>query len=214
MKTIQIPTTSNPFIVNINNNAYQYRAGETAEVPDEVAAAIEDALELEPKPKRYLDRFTRLVSKSITELTEDDFEGIVEIGNYAFSYCMSLDSVSIGDNVKTIGVCAFAYCYALKNIAIPDNINNIGDYAFSKCLILTDITVGRGVTNIGDSAFNLVGKSKSATYRFLGTTPPTIAANTFHVDSIAKIIVPKGCGGVYKAAANWSALANYIEETE
>ena len=40
MKTIQIPTNSNPFIVTINNNEYQYRAGETVEVPDEVAEVI------------------------------------------------------------------------------------------------------------------------------------------------------------------------------
>ena len=52
MKTIQIPTNSNPFIVSINNHVYQYRAGETAEVPDEVAAAIEDVLELEPRTNK------------------------------------------------------------------------------------------------------------------------------------------------------------------
>lgn len=51
MKTIQIPTNCNPYIVVINNHVYTYKAGETAEVPDEVAEAIEDALELEPKPK-------------------------------------------------------------------------------------------------------------------------------------------------------------------
>ena len=54
MKTIQIPTTSNPFIVNINNHAYQYRAGETTEVPDEVAEAIEDALKLEPRTNKIV----------------------------------------------------------------------------------------------------------------------------------------------------------------
>ena len=41
MKTIQIPTTSNPFIVNINNQVYSYRAGATVEVPDDVAGVIE-----------------------------------------------------------------------------------------------------------------------------------------------------------------------------
>lgn len=40
MKTIQIPTTSNPFIVSINNQVYSYRAGTTVEVPDEVAEVI------------------------------------------------------------------------------------------------------------------------------------------------------------------------------
>ena len=40
MKTIQIPMNSNPFTVVINNSVYQYKAGQTVEVPDEVAEVI------------------------------------------------------------------------------------------------------------------------------------------------------------------------------
>ena len=82
MKTIQIPTTSNPFIVNINNNAYQYRAGETAEVPDEVAEAIEDALELMPKPKRCLSKVAQYVDGNLFEITANDLEGVTTITPY------------------------------------------------------------------------------------------------------------------------------------
>ena len=39
-KTITIPTNCNPYIVVINNHVYAYRAGDTIEVPDEVAEAI------------------------------------------------------------------------------------------------------------------------------------------------------------------------------
>lgn len=49
-KTITIPTNCNPYIVVINNHVYTYKAGETVEVPDEVAEAIEDAIALESKP--------------------------------------------------------------------------------------------------------------------------------------------------------------------
>lgn len=42
MKTIQIPMNSNPFTVVINNKEYSYTAGQTIEVPDEVAEAIEN----------------------------------------------------------------------------------------------------------------------------------------------------------------------------
>ena len=42
MKAVTIPRSSDPFIVNINNKEYRYRAGETIEVPDEVAEAIEN----------------------------------------------------------------------------------------------------------------------------------------------------------------------------
>ena len=214
MKTIQIPTNKNPYTVAINNNVYRYPAGQTVEVPDEVAEVIADALELAPKAEIKLSRMAELASKSITAVTADDLAGVTEIGNYAFSYCMQLTDVSFAGSITIIGVSAFAYCYGLKRITIPDHITTIGTYAFSKCIAMTDITVGRGVTSIEGSAFNLMGKSKSATYRFLGTTPPAIDEDTFHTDSIAKIIVPKGCSGAYKAAANWSAFADYIEEAQ
>lgn len=40
MKTITIPDYKNPFTVTINNKEYQYKGGETVEVPDEVASLI------------------------------------------------------------------------------------------------------------------------------------------------------------------------------
>lgn len=41
MKKITIPTCMNPCVVTINNQSYRYKAGETVEVPDDVAAVIE-----------------------------------------------------------------------------------------------------------------------------------------------------------------------------
>jgi hypothetical protein len=40
-KTVTIPTCRNPFEVTVNNKTYTYTAGETVEVPDEVAEVIE-----------------------------------------------------------------------------------------------------------------------------------------------------------------------------
>ena len=119
MKTIQIPTTSNPFIVNINNHAYQYRSGETAEVPDEVAAAIEDSIELVPKPKRYLSRIAQLAEESLEELTEEDLAGISTITNCAFYSCKSIRKATIPDGVTIIGNNAFDWCTNLKSIYLP-----------------------------------------------------------------------------------------------
>ena len=214
MKIIQIPTDNDPLIVTINNHVYSYHAGQTVEVPDEVAAAIEDALALVPKPKIYPSQFAFLVSRGLTKLTADDLIGITVIGNYALSYCQSLTDVSMGDNITSIGVSAFIYCTALERVTIPDSVTTIGSYAFSKCTALTDITIGAGVTSIAEFAFNITGKSKSVTYRMLRAVPPAITADTIYADSVAKIIVPKGCGQAYKAAPNWSVLADCIEEDE
>ena len=41
MKKVTIPTCANPFVVIVNGMKYTYPAGETVEVPDDVAAVIE-----------------------------------------------------------------------------------------------------------------------------------------------------------------------------
>lgn len=117
-KTITIPTNYNPYIVVINNHVYAYRAGETIEVPDEVAEAIEDALELVPKPKRYLNRLAQLASRTIEAVTEDDFTGITEIPRYFFEGCSNLKRVDIPSNVNSIGYNAFTNCTSLERVRL------------------------------------------------------------------------------------------------
>lgn len=51
-KTVTIPSYKNPYDVDVNGRKYAYRAGDTLEVPDEVAEVIEHDLDLiiEPLP--------------------------------------------------------------------------------------------------------------------------------------------------------------------
>ena len=65
--------------------------------------------------------------------------GVVVIGNYAFSYCEGLTSVSIPDSVTSIGGLAFSGCTGLTSVTIPDSVTSIGDLAFSGCTGLTDV---------------------------------------------------------------------------
>ena len=127
MKTIQIPTTSNPFIVNINNHAYQYRAGETAEVPDEVAEAIEDALELEPKSKIYPSRLALLIEGSLQEITAEDLAGLSTIGYCAFYGNPGLRKVTITQNIREIRHTAFAWCSFLSEVYLPETVPTLID---------------------------------------------------------------------------------------
>ena len=119
MKTIQIPTNSDPFIVTINNSVYIYAAGETIEVPDEVAAAIEDAIKLEPKPKRYLSKFAQLVGGELYEVTADDMNGISSISNNAFSNS-ALRKIVIPSSITKIGLYAFDWCSELERVYLPE----------------------------------------------------------------------------------------------
>ncbi len=81
-------------------------------------------------------------------------DGVTSIGEYAFSDCTNLASVTIGDSVTSIGDSAFYYCTSLRSVAIPDGITSIGNNMFDSCENLTSITIPDSVTKIGDSAFN------------------------------------------------------------
>ena len=160
---------------------------------------------------------------------------VTSIGNYTFQYCPSLKSVtipnsvtSIGDRVfsncsklesailpsgiKKISYFMFSQCSSLKSITIPNSVTEIIYGAFWSCSSLESITIPNSVTSIGPDALKCGHSVFKATITFERTTPPTISSSTFETDTLAKIIVPAGCGDTYKAATNWAAFADYIEE--
>lgn len=156
MKTITIPKYNNPFVVNINNKEYTYKAGVTIEVPDEVAEAIEDALELIPKPKRYLSRFAQLAEGEIKEITAEDLEGISKIFNCAFYGNYNLTKVTIPRNVIKIESGAFAWCASLTKVDLPEvppalldgNVfNNINSACVFYCKTQKSLDAYKAATN-------------------------------------------------------------------
>lgn len=179
----------------------------------------------------------QIVDGSITELTAGDLEGatklrdsifsqyssltkvaipssVISIGNEAFYNCRSLTNITIGSGVTSIGGAAFFACGRLASITIPDSVTSISSGAFNSCTSLKSITIPSNVTSIGGAALRIGGGANEVIITMLPTTPPTIASNTFTAEYLNKIIVPKGTSETYKAATNWSAFADYIEEAE
>ena len=64
-------------------------------------------------------------------------EGTEKIGDYVFSYCSSLTSITIPDSVTSIGSYAFRDCSGLTSITIPNSVISIGSSAFYDCDALT-----------------------------------------------------------------------------
>ena len=75
------------------------------------------------------------------------------IGDYAFSGCSGLTSVTIGNSVTSIGNSAFYGCSGLTSVTIPNSVTSIGNSAFYGCSGLTSVTIPDSVTSIGWCAF-------------------------------------------------------------
>lgn len=66
-----------------------------------------------------------------TELTLP--EGILQIGNYAFSGCSELTSLVIPEGVTYIGESAFEKCTKLENLSIPNSVTTVKGNVFTDC---------------------------------------------------------------------------------
>ena len=90
---------------------------------------------------------------NITSVTFGENSQLTSIGDGAFNWCESLESITIPDSVTSIGEGAFCCCAKLTSITIPDGVKSIGNHAFAGCTALESITIPDSVLSIGYSAF-------------------------------------------------------------
>jgi len=79
-------------------------------------------------------------------------EGLRKIGKNAFSYCTSLQSITLPSTIVEIEEQAFYRCRKLKKVVLNDGLKKIGKEAFSECKSLQSITFPSTVVEIGDYA--------------------------------------------------------------
>lgn len=76
------------------------------------------------------------------------------IGDYAFSQCRELTSVTIPLSVTVIGEGAFNSCQGMALTDIPNSVTSIGGKAFASCSgIIGDLIIPNSVTSLGVRAF-------------------------------------------------------------
>ena len=137
------------------------------------------------------------------------FDGdVTTIGEYAFTNCWSLASVTIPEGVTSIGQLAFYYSESLASVTIPDSVTSIGERAFSYCRSLVSVTIPEGVTSIGESAFF---QCKSLASISIPEGVTSIEDYTFWgCESLASISIPEGVTSIGNDAfMNCSNLAEF-----
>lgn len=148
-----------------------------------------------------------LISGCMNTVIPDD---VTAIGNYAFTNCTGLTSISFPKGLRSIGKYSFCFCEGLTSIVIPDNVTTIGNSAFRECYGLKSYVLGSGIQRIDNGAFD-VNQPRNMLIR--ATTPPTINRYTFSSFTFERtmLYIPIGTLDDYQYANIWYWFDNIRE---
>ena len=123
-----------------------------------------------------------------------------EIGDYAFSSCSGLTSLTLPSGITKIGAGAFGNCSGLTSLTLPSGITEIGKSAFSDCSVLTSLTLPSGITKIGDYAFSSCSGLTSLT---LPSGITKIGVGVFqYCSGLTSLTLPSGINKIGSKAFN------------
>lgn len=135
------------------------------------------------------------------------FEGVSKcesIGQYAFSGCKVLTSITIPNSVTRIGSNAFSGCTDLTGFNFPTAMTVISSYMFSGCISLESITIPEHITSIGDNAFYNCNKIEEINYNANLTTAPGSS------NSIFAMVGKNTDGATLNIGKNVSSIPAYL----
>ncbi len=85
------------------------------------------------------------------------------MGDYCFSGCSGLTSITIPSSVTSLGIYCFSYCWGLTSITIPSSVTSLSDDCFYACCGIKAITIPSSVTLLGDGCFSYCSSLTSIT---------------------------------------------------
>lgn len=131
---------------------------------------------------------------------------VTSIGDYAFSGCYALTSISIPNSVTSISAGAFKGCSKLTSVTIPGSITFFGPNAFEDCSKLTDVVIKNGVTSIGIETFKDCSELVNVT---IGNSVTDIGKSAFkNCSKLTSIIIPDSVTSIGYYAFEGTGLNN------
>ena len=127
-------------------------------------------------------------------------QSVTTIGSASFQFCSGLTSITIPNNVKTIGDFAFSHCRGVTSVAIPNNVKSIGKCVFQNCDGLASITIPNRVTSIGDNAFSGCVRLTSIT---IPNNVKTIGSWAFASCGLISLSIPNSVTSIGDYAFNY-----------
>ena len=128
---------------------------------------------------------------------------VTSLGEWCFSYCFSLTSVTIPSSVTSLGDNCFYYCSSLTSIDIPSSVTSLGDECFYYCSSLTSIDIPSSVTSLGGNCFTFCS---SLTSIDIPSSVTSLGSYCFiYCSSLESITVDKN-NKVYDSRENCNAI--------
>ena len=133
---------------------------------------------------------------------------VVRIGEWAFSDCESLESISLPEGLTTIGSAAFAGC-GLKSITIPSSVIEIEDYSYGDNLESINVSAGNRTYSSENGVLFNKNKTELLMYpRAKADSSYTVPGSVVRIDddtfwrcyNLKEIIVSEGVSSIgYRA---------------
>ena len=117
-------------------------------------------------------------------------DGIEKISKFSFFGCTSIQSVTLGADVKTIADLAFHSCSEIVSVTFNDKLETIAQYAFFNCRKMNcELKFPDTLVSIGNYAFANAG---SVTGIKLGSSLTTIEQAAFQgCAKVAEVTIPE-----------------------
>lgn len=140
---------------------------------------------------------------------------VTNIGEGAFAYASTFQTVVFPASVVTIEKEAFMRCSGLQTLTTTNSLTTIGEKAFGNCSALTSVELGSAVDSIGEKAFNFSTRIAEIISHVEGPATVGLGSKVFVGVSKANctLKVPVGKVADYQAAAQWNEFANIVEMT-